>query len=65
MNTGVAYWHLFFSTSSAGGKQSNLGLMFPLIGMRALRRDWTRLGPVVAMRDVLAMEQARLLLKGM
>ena len=26
--------------------------------MRALRRDWTRLGPVVAMRDVLAMEQS-------
>ena len=33
--------------------------------MRALRRDWTRLGPVVAMRDVLTMEQARLLLKRM
>ena len=35
------------------------------MGMRALRRDWTHLGPVVAMRDVLAMEQAHVLLKGM
>ena len=33
--------------------------------MRALERDWTSLGPVVEMRDVFAMEQARLLLKGM
>ena len=25
------YWHLFFSTSSTGGKQSNLGLMLDYI----------------------------------
>ena len=34
------------------------------MGMRALRRDGTRLAPVVAMRDVLAMERARLHIKG-
>ena len=41
------YWHLFFSTSSTGGKQSNLGLMLgyianisPCIHNRVIQWEW-------------------------